>query len=144
MSKLSVRVLLTTALLAIPLVAQEQYTEGPVWRIDLVKAKPGKTRALLQDMRDNALPVLEEERKQGLIMDYKLYQNSTMNGPDDWYIAVGVEYKNFAALDGLAAKAQDLALKHYGSKEARQTANDKRAEIGELVGRRLMREITLK
>jgi len=29
MSKLSIRVLLATALLGIPLLAQEQYTEGP-------------------------------------------------------------------------------------------------------------------
>ena len=133
-----------TALLAIPLAAQEQYTEGPVWRIFLVKAKPGKLPALLQDMRDNLRPLYEEERTQGIIMDYKLYLNSTTNGPDDWTIAIGLEYKNYAALDGLAAKTQELGLKHYGSKEARQTANDKRAELGQLVSSRLMREITLK
>ena len=144
MSKLSIRVLLAAAVLAIPLAAQEQYTEGPVWRIVLVKAKPGKMRALLQDMQDNLRPLYEEERKQGIIMDYKLYLNSTTEGPDDWNIAIGLEYKNYAALDGLTAKTQDLALKHYGSKEARQTAADKRGELGQLVGSRLMREITLK
>jgi len=73
-----------------------------------------------------------------------LYLNSTTEGPDDWNIAIGLEYKNYAALDGLTAKTQDLALKHYGSKEARQTAADKRVELGQLVGSRLMREITLK
>ena len=144
MSKLSIRVLLAAAVLAIPLLAQEQYTEGPVWRITLVKAKPGKLPALLEDMRDNLRPLYEEYRKQGIIMDYKVYLNSTTEGPDDWNIAIGLEYKNYAALDGLTAKTQDLALKHYGSKEARQTAADKRVELGQLVASRLMREITLK
>ena len=144
MSKLSIRLLLAAAVVAIPLLAQEQYTEGPVWRIVLLKAKPGKLPALLEDMRDNLRPLYEEYRKQGIIMDYKLYLNSTTEGPEDWNIAIGLEYKNYAALDGLTAKTQDLGLKHYGSKEARQTAADKRAELGQLVASRLMREITLK
>ena len=77
-----------------------------VWRILLVKAKPGKLPALLQDLRDNLRPLYEEERTQGIIMDYKLYLNSTTDGPHDWKNAIGIEYKNYAALDGLAAKAQ--------------------------------------
>ena len=144
MRSLSILVLLIAALLRSPVLAQEQYTEGPVWRVLLVKAKPGKLTALMQDLRDNLVPVYEEEKKQGFLTDYKFYLNSTTEGPDDWTIAIGIQYKNYAALDGLTAKAQELTLKHYGTKEARQAAADKRGEVGQLVGSRLMREITLK
>ena len=105
------------SLFGTPILGQEQYTEGPVWRVTLVKAKPGKFTALLQDMRDNLKPLYEEEKKQGVIIDYRVYLNSTREAPEDWDVAIGIQYKNYAALDGLAAKIQDLTLKHYGSKE---------------------------
>jgi len=131
-------------LLAAPVMTQEYYTEGTISRVILLKIKPGRFNAFMEDLRDHVKPVWEEEKTQGLIMDYKIYLNSTTDTPQDWDVAVALQYKNYAALDGLAAKLQDLTLKHYGSKAARQGALEKRVENTEVAASRLMREITLK
>jgi hypothetical protein len=135
---------LSVFLLAAPVMPQEYYTESAISRVILLKIKPGRFNAFMEDLRDNARPVWEEEKNQGLIMDYKVYLNSTADSPEDWDVAITLQYKNYAALDGLAAKVQELTLKHYGSKGARQGALEKRVENAEVVGSRLMREITLK
>jgi hypothetical protein len=135
---------LSVFLLAAPVMTQEYYTEGTISRVILLKIKPGRFNAFMEDLRDNVRPVWEEEKNQGLIMDFKIYLNSTADTPQDWDVAVALQYKNYAALDGLAGKVQDLTLKHYGSKGARQGALEKRVENTEVVASRLMREITLK
>jgi hypothetical protein len=135
---------LSVLLLAAPVMAQEYYTEGSISRVILLKIKPGRFNAFMEDLRDNVRPVWEEEKNQGLIMDYKVYLNSTTDTPGDWDVALALQYKNYAALDGLTAKVQDLTLKHYGSKGARQEVLNKRVENAEVVASRLMREITLK
>jgi len=135
---------LSVFLLAAPVMTQEYYTEGTISRVILLKIKPGRFNAFMEDLRDNVRPVWEEEKNQGLIMDYKIYLNSTTDTPQDWDVALAIQYKNYAALDGLVAKVQDLTLKRYGSKGARQEALNKRVENVEVVASRLMREITLK
>jgi len=135
---------LSVFLLAAPVMTQEYYTEGTISRVTLLKVKPGRFNAFMEDLRDNIKPVWEEEKNQGLIMDYKIYLNSTTDTPQDWDVALAIQYKNYAALDGLVAKVQDLTLKRYGSKGARQEALNKRVENVEVVASRLMREITLK
>ncbi len=131
-------------LLGVQAIAQEHYTEGPISRVILLKIKPGKFDAFMQDLRDHVKPIWEEEKRQGVIMDYKVYLNSTTDTPGDWNVALALQYKNYAALDGLAAKASDITLKHYGSREAQQGALSRRIENAEVVASRLMREITLK
>lgn len=146
MTKSLVAALLICLLFSVPVPAsaQEQYTEGSVSRVLLLRVTPGKLESFLTDLRQNLKPLYEQEKQQGLISDYKIYLNSTKDGPDDWDLAIQIEYKNMAALDGLTAKIQALTLKQYGSKEARQTAFEKRVELAHLVGNRLMREIELK
>ena len=138
--------ILLTCVFVLPLsaLAQEQYTEGSVSRVLLLRVTPGKMEPFLTELRQNLKPVYEEEKQQGLISDYKIYLNSTKDAPEDWDVAIRIEYKDMAALDGLTAKVQELTLKRYGSKEARQKAFEKRVEMAHLVGNRLMREITLK
>jgi hypothetical protein len=86
--------------------AQEHYTEGPLWRVQLIRVKPNKMDAYLQSLRESTKPLLEEQKKQGSIMDYKVFLKETKANPEDWDIAVAVQYKNHAALDGLAAKGE--------------------------------------
>ena len=124
--------------------AQEHYTEGPVWRVVLWKVHPGKMNAFLTDARQNFKPIYEEWKKQGMIVDYKMYLNSAPSGAQDWDVAFAFQVKNFAALDGFTAKAEEVGNKHYGSKESRVGAFEKRAEWAEVVSSRLMREVMLK
>ena len=131
-------------LLAPALFAQEHYTEGPVWRVSLVRVKPTQMDAYLTSLRQSSKPLLEEQKRQGLIVDYKLFLKETKNNPEDWDVCLAVEYKNHAAMDGLAAKGEMVRDKILGGKGPAQQLGEKRAEIRELVSSELLQEIFLK
>ena len=131
-------------LLAPALFAQEHYTEGPVWRVTLIRVKPAQMDAYLTTLRQSTKAVYEESKKQGSIIDYKVFFKETKNNPEDWDICIAVEYKNHAALDGLGAKGEAIRDKILGGKGPAQQLNEKRAEIREIVSSELLQEVFLK
>jgi len=131
-------------LFAPALLAQEHYTEGPVWRVSLVRVKPTQMDAYLTSLRQSSKPLLDEEKRQGIIMDYKIFLKETKNNPEDWDLCLAVEYKNHTAMDGLAAKGEAVRDKILGGKQQAQQVGEKRAEIRELVSSELLQEIMLK
>jgi hypothetical protein len=131
-------------LLAPALFAQEHYTEGPIWRVQLIRVKPTAMDAYLTSLRQSTKPLIEEEKRQGLIVDYKVFLKETKANPEDWDIAVAIEYKNYAAMDGLAAKGEAVRDKILGGKAQGQQLTDKRAEIREIIASDLLQEIFLK
>ena len=131
-------------LLAPAVLAQEHYTEGPVWRVSLIRVKPTAIDAYLTSLRQSSKPILDEQKRQGMIMDYKVFLKETRTSPEDWDLCLAVEYKNHAALDGLAAKGEMLRDKILGGKQPAQQLADKRAEIREVISSELMQEIILK
>jgi hypothetical protein len=132
------------AILASAALAQEHYTEGPVWRIQLIRVKPTKMDAYLTSLRQSTKPFIEEEKKQGLVTDYKVFLKQTKNSPEDWDICVAIQYKNWAALDGAAAKGEAVRDKILGGKSQAQDLNEKRGEIREIISSELLQEIILK
>jgi hypothetical protein len=132
------------SLLAPAVLAQEHYTEGPVWRVSLIRVKPTQMDAYLTSLRQSSKPLLEEQKRQGTIMDYKLFLKETKNTPEDWDVCLAIEYKNHAAMDGLAAKGEALRDKTLGGKGPAQQLTDKRAEIREVISSELLQEILLK
>jgi hypothetical protein len=131
-------------LLSPALFAQEHYTEGPVWRIQLIRVKPTHMDDYLTSLRKSTKPLIEEQKKQGIIVDYKVFLKETKNNPEDWDICVAIEYKNYAAMDGLAAKGEALRDKILGGKAPAQELNQKRAEIREIISSELLQEVFLK
>jgi hypothetical protein len=120
------------------------YTPGPVWRVTYYHIKPGQGDAFWNDFRQHGKPVLDEQKKQGLIVEYKAFTNPVLDHPNDWDVAIGVLYPNWAALDQIDAKAATIATQHYGSRDAMIEAGRKRADIRDVVGSHLAREVTLK
>jgi hypothetical protein len=131
-------------LLAPALFAQEHYTEGPIWRIQLIRVKPTHFDDYLTSLRQSTKPLIEEQKKQGMIMDYKIFLKETKANPEDWDICVAIEYKNHAAMDGLAAKGEAIRDKILGGKAPAQQLADKRAEIREIISSELLQEVFLK
>jgi hypothetical protein len=127
-----------------PVLAQEHYTEGPVWEVTLIRVKPAQMDAYLTSLREKSKPFYEELKKQGLILDYKYFFNTTKHDPQDWDIAVSLEFKNFGAMDGIDAKEEVIRDKIFGSKQAAHEVAEKRSEIREVVSTILMREVNLK
>jgi hypothetical protein len=137
--------LATFLLLLTPvLLSQEHYSEGPNWRVQLIRVKPTQMDAYLTSLRQSTKPLIEEEKRQGMIMDYKVFLKETKNNPEDWDICVAIQYKNHAAMDGLAAKGEAVRDKIMGGKQAAQQLGEKRAEIREIVSSELLQEIFLK
>src|SRR5271170_6745873 len=125
-------VLLLTPILA----AQESYTEGPLWRLSTVRVKPGHLDDYLANLRQTSKPLLEEEKRQGIILDYKFFLKEDKSDPQDWDVAI--EYKNYAALDGFEAKLEAAQDKIQGSQQAVHQISEKRGEIRELISRQLL------
>lgn len=131
-------------LLAPALFAQEHYTEGSIWRVQLIRVKPTRMDEYLTSLRLSTKPLLEEEKRQGVIMDYKVFLKETKTNPEDWDICVAIQYKNHAAMDGLAAKGEAVRDKILGGKQPAQQLSEKRADIREIISSELLQEIFLK
>jgi hypothetical protein len=119
------------------------YTEGPVWTITMVKTKPGMADDYLKNLAQAYKATNEEAKKQGIIMDYKILLGADST-PQDFDILLMQEFKNMAAFDGLREKTDPIARKLIGSEDVQRQGAVKRMEIREIMGNKLMREITLK
>jgi hypothetical protein len=119
------------------------YTEGSVWEITLVRSKPGMGDEYLKGLAKNLKASLEEQKKQGIIISYKILLGDAST-PTDFNIINLVEYKNMAALDNLREKTDPIAAKIIGGEQQVREGALKRAELREIIGNKTMREITLK
>ena len=119
------------------------YIEGTVWQLTMIKTKPGMTDDYLKGLSKSLKASLEEGKKQGFIVSYKILLGEA-SSPHDYNVMTMVEYKNMAALDNLRAKTDPIAQKTIGGEDQQREAAVKRAEIREIFGSKLMREITLK
>ena len=124
--------------------AQEHFSEGPVVRITLIDIKPGKGNDFWRDMRQNIKPLWEEYKKAGILVDYSVSVKVTTDSPEDWDVSTALQFKNWAALDGIDSRTDPISLKHYGSAEARTATGLKRLEYRTFVSSFLIRGITLK
>ncbi len=119
------------------------YNEGPVWTLTMIKTKAGLADEYLKQITGTVKPVYEEEKKQKIILDYKIL-NGEASGPQDFNILILVEYPNWAALDNLRDKMDPIVAKVMGTEEQRRDTAVKRLDIREILGTKTMREITLK
>jgi len=119
------------------------YTEGPVWNVTMVKTKAGMTDEYLKSLAKTLKASLEEAKKQSLVIDYKILLGNTST-PQDFDILIMVESKNMAAQDNAREKFDPIARKVVGTVDQQQALQVKRLDIREIVGTKLMREITLK
>ncbi|MGA7633383.1 MAG: hypothetical protein WCB11_21680 [Terriglobales bacterium] len=126
------------------LAAQENYTEGPLWRLSTVRVKPGHLDEYLANLRQTSKPLMEEEKRQEMIVDYKFFLKQDKSDPQDWDVALAIEYKNYAALDGFEAKLEAAQDKIQGSQQAVLQISEKRGEIREQISHQLLEEIILK
>ncbi len=128
--------------------AQEHWTEGPVWEVTFYRTAPGHFDDYLKYLRKNLLPQNAEAKKQGLVLDQKVFVKSP-TGPGDWDIAFATLHKNMAALDYSAEndkKAKAIAEKHYktADEEKQREMAKPRFDWRTHVGTQIIREVTLK
>src|SRR5438132_14007650 len=119
------------------------YNEGPVWTLTMIKTKTGLSDEYFKQITGTVKPVYDEEKKQKIILDYKIL-NGEASDPHDFNILILVEYSNWAAFDNLRDKMDPVIAKVMGSEEQRRDLAVKRLDIREILGTKTMREITLK
>src|SRR5690349_671140 len=90
------------------------YTEGPVWQITMVKTKYGMTDDYLKALTKSFKGSMEEAKKQGLIVDYKIFLGGA-SSPQDFDILLMTASKNMAALDNAREKFDPIARKVEGA-----------------------------
>jgi hypothetical protein len=113
--------------------APVQVTTNSVSRVTLFQISPGQGPAYNQDVVDNLIPVYEEFKKAGMIVDYNFFGKVTTESRDDWNTGIVLTYPNYAALDGFFMKAGPITLRHYGSAEKRTAAGAARGQLRTVV-----------
>lgn len=139
--------LLAALLSLVPMLlhAQERsYTEGAVFEVTSVRVKDGQWDAYTGYLKDSYKPLLEAQKKAGLILDYGVY-STTPRHPDDPNLYLTLVYPNMASFDGLDDKTEPLVSKVLGQTRAQgEKAYADRASMREILGSELLRELKIK
>lgn len=87
MKKTILIVLAASLLTGTVAIAQEHWTEGPVWGCSSYRTKPGQFDNYMKWLRSNYVAVIPEAKSQGLIMDSKVLLREPAN-PNDWNVLI--------------------------------------------------------
>ncbi len=125
-------------------VAEEKpYVEGTVWNVSLIRVKPGMFDVYMNEVLPLRKKINEEARKQGFLISSHILTGSA-SGKDDWDLVFLDEYKNWSAFDGLSAKYDAIAEKIVGTVEKQTQMMVKRSDVREIVGNKVMQEVTIR
>lgn len=119
------------------------YTEGPVTAISYVKVKPGMFDAYLSYLQKTYKQVMEEQKKEGLVLDYGVY-SANPRSPHDPDLYLTITYKNWATLDTLTARSDAITKKVWGSLDKSNEAAIDREKMREILGGEVVQELLLK
>lgn len=121
---------------------ERPWTLGSVWSVDFIRVKPGHTLDYGRELAATWKKMLDEEKKQGLVLSYKILAGSPSNR-DDFTHMLLVEFPNHAVFDQ-QEKMDAIVKKVIGSLGDLNEMFLKREEIREAIGNRMFRELNLK
>ena len=130
-------------------IAQEQWTEGPVWECSAYRTNPGMFDTYIKWIRTHNEPIMAEAKKQGLVVDYKTFLH-TPRDQNDYDVLFCTLYSSFGkALDydaGDDAKFDKISEAHWKTAdEDKQRENSApRLEMRTFMGTSYHREVTLR
>ena len=118
------------------------YRNGSVWNIAFIRMKPGMDTAYLNYVAGAWKAEQEAQKKDGNILSYRVLSVEA-HTPGEWNLMLMTEYKNLAAMEASEDKAEAVAQRVIGNDEKQMQGYRDRAEIREVMGARLAREIIL-
>lgn len=118
------------------------YTEGSVWRISFVKVESGKMEQYLSELGPMRKKMMDEAVKRGYVISHKVLNGLAM-GRDDWDFMFMVEYRDWAAIDSMRTKMEEINEACVGCQERVLELLDSRSANRELIGEKFMRELHL-
>jgi len=119
------------------------YTEGSVWDITMIRTTAGMADDYLKSLGTTWKPMLEEAKKQGLVLSYKVLSTNAATA-DDWDLLLMVEYKNWAAFDGISDKFDAIERKVVGTEEQSRQLMTQRLNVRRIIGSKTGQELILK
>jgi hypothetical protein len=124
--------------------AQEKpWTEGTVWSVSMIRVKPGMFDVYMREVLPMRKKINEEAKKQGLLVSSHIFAGNA-NGRDDFDVMFLDEYKNWAAFDGMTAKYDAIMRNVVGSEDKQVQVMQKRTDVREILGDKVMQELIVK
>jgi hypothetical protein len=129
--------------------AQEKslYNEGNVWSLTFVRTGANKGIEYINQLAKTWVASMEEAKKEGLILDYKILSGNAAN-EDDYNLILMIENKSMADYDPnpeREAKFDAIEKKiRDDMKGDFQKVVDNYAQIRQIMGTKVMRELHLK
>jgi hypothetical protein len=130
-------------------VAQEHWTEGPVWECSSYRTNPGQFDTYIKWIRAHSEPINAEAKKQGLILDYKTFVKPPRDA-NDYDVLFCTLHSSFGkALDynkGDDDKFEAISAAHWATADDDKQAQmaSPRLEMRKFLGTDYVREVTLR
>lgn len=121
----------------------KNYNDGPVVNVASIRTVDGHFDDYMQWLATTWKKQEEAAKKAGLITRYQVLIVEA-RGPHDPDIYLVVEYKNWAALDGLGGKLDSVSAQVEGSVEKANQAEADRSKIRTVLGSQTMQVAELK
>lgn len=118
------------------------YHNGTVWDLAFIKMKPGMETAYLNYIAGPWKAEQEAQKKEGHILSYKVLSVEA-HTPGEWNLMLMTEYKNLATMEANQDKVEAVIQKVAGNDQKQMQGYKERAEIREVMGNRLAREMIL-
>jgi len=119
------------------------YNDGPVVNVSAIKTVDGHFDDYMQWLATTWKKQEEAAKKAGLITKYQVLV-AQPQGPNDPDIYLVVEYKNWAALDGIGGKLDAVSAQVEGSIEKANQSEVDRGKIRTVLGSTTMQVAELK
>ena len=138
----SIAVVLVIAAISVFAQVNRPYHNGSVWNIGLIRIKPGMDTLYMNYIAGQWKAEQEAQKKDGNILSYKVISVEA-HTPGEFNLMLMTEYKSLAAMEANEDKAEGVAQKVVGDDAAQIKGYKERAEIRDVLGDRLAREIIL-
>jgi hypothetical protein len=141
---LTVSLVVCFLLLCFSLYAQvtRPYRNGSVWTIAFIRMKPGMDNAYKNYLATDWKKQQEALKSAGISLSYKVFETEAHDS-EDWNLLLLTEFKDLASLEANEKKADALAQRVVGTDEKQMQGYKERADIREVMGQRLAREIVM-
>ena len=118
------------------------YEEGPVWSVQYIRTLPGMTRSYFANLKAEWRSLMEAAKKYNLILNYRVFL-APPTSPDDWDVMLTIEVKNMAVLDNFNHKLATVATKLRAAQPKQPGKTKPLIDVREILGMKLLREVTL-
>jgi len=119
------------------------YNDGPVVNVAAIRTVDGHFDDYMQWLATTFKKQQEAAKKAGLVLSYHVYV-AEPHGPNEPDIYLVIEYKNWAAFDGLGGKLDALSAQIEGSVEKANQGQAARGKIRTVLGSQTLQEAVLK